>query len=200
MHTVFPKEIDMSFSFLRGSAVLSIAVILVGISACKTNNVDASSGGPTADMSGPPTFNERFQARNPRLCRTVTTPPTPEEAQALVQCAWESHSTTGGMNPSLALVTDLQVRMSSPRPFKMELNNPVDVDTSGKVYDLRGQGTSWTCSPVGGVYTAGQNCARYEADPRGVGECWHTTFGDWKCEMTVGGPIYSNHLKGPTTY
>ena len=180
--------------------LLLLVVLLAGLSGCRNDTVHAAGMGAGAAMSGPPTFNERFQVRNPRICRAVTTPPTPEEARALVQCAWEGKSTTSGMNPSLSLVTDLQVQMSTPHPFRMGYVNPTDVDTSGKVYDLRGQGTSWNCSPVGGVYVAGQNCSRSGAVPKGVGACWHTTFGDWKCEMTVGGGEYSNHLPGPKEY
>jgi hypothetical protein len=189
----------MTFSHAR-TFLLVLAVSCAGFSGCKSNSVEASGSASSAPMSGPPTFNDFFQARNPRVCRQVTTPPTPEEATALVQCAWEASSTMSGFSASLALVTDVQVQMSRPRPFKMEINNPPDVDTSGMVYDLRGQGTSWSCSPAQGIYAPGQNCAKNEAVPKGIGECWHTTFGDWKCNMTVGGGTYSNRLKGPTTY
>jgi hypothetical protein len=189
----------MSLSCVRSLTLCLLAGMFAGFSGCKSNTAQAASGG-SADMSGPPTFNDFFQARNPRVCRTVTAPPTPEEARALVQCAWEGKSIMSGFSASLGLVTDLQVQMSKPRPFKMEFVNPAGVDTSGMVYDLRGQGTSWTCSPAKGIYAPGQNCARTDAVPKGIGECWHTTFGDWKCEMTVGGGTYSNRLAGPKDY
>ena len=78
--------------------------------------------------------------------------------------------------------------------------NAPDVDTTAMVYDLRGQGTAWTCSPAQGVHAPGQNCMRSAAVPKGVGQCYRTTFGDWKCGMTVGGPDWENRLPGPRQY
>jgi hypothetical protein len=145
----------MTIPHLRAFVLCLLTASPGVLSNCKSNSVQASASASTAEMSGPPTFNEFFQARNPRVCRTVTTPPTPDEAKALVQCAWEGKSIMSGFSANLGLVTDLQVQMSRPRPFKMEFVNPADVDTSGMVYDLRGQGTSWSCSPPGGNLCAG---------------------------------------------
>jgi hypothetical protein len=147
-------------------------------------------------LSGPPTFNADFQARNPRVCSKLTTPPTPEQAKALVQCAEES--LTNGLTPLLMLVTDLQVEMGSPHAFQMGINSANDVDTSAMVYPLRGQGTTWACNLA--RLQPGQNCQRDRGVPKGVGECWHTQFGDWRCEMTTGGAGWETRLKGPTGY
>jgi hypothetical protein len=179
-----------------------LAASLAAVSGCKSSGVSAATS--NVDISPEaPTMNERFASRNPRLCAQLMTPPTPAQAKVLVQCDHESGSNPAGMNPNFALVTDLQVQMSAPRDFQMIGTSAPDIDTKSQVYDLRGQGTSWMCQPVagqGGTRPAGENCMRSDAVPKGKGQCFKTTFGDWKCQMTVGGGQWAFPVKGPTTF
>lgn len=191
---------------MRRWMVCLIAASLAGLSGCRTATVQAigagarSGAGAGDPMSGPPTFNEKFQARNPRVCRAVTTPPTPEEAKALVQCNYEAHSIMDGYSANLVLTTDVQVQIGRPRPFTIGVSSDPQTDTKAMVYDLRGQATEWSCAPAAGIYAPGENCSRFAGAPGGTGECWRTTFGDWKCDMTIGGGTETRRVKAPTTY
>ena len=106
---------------------------------------------------------------------------------------------TTGMYPILTLVSDLQVQMGRPHPYQGGINAANDIDTAAMVYPLRGQGTTWACGPAR-LRPAGQNCQRNQGVPKGIGECWHTQFGDWRCEMTTGGAGWETNLNGPTAY
>jgi hypothetical protein len=184
-----------------GLCSLTVALLagsLAGLSGCKGDGVRASGGGSAADISGPPTFNEMYQSRNPRKCAEVTTPPTVAQAMALVQCSTES-DTTGSSTPLITLVTDLQMQLGAPRDYMAGTDGWSDIDVRAKVYPVRGQGTMWQCSPVA-QYGVGQNCVNYPAGPGGQGSCYKTTFGDWTCRMTTGSAHQVQKLKGPTTY
>ena len=179
-----PSEINLSLT--RVLTLMLFVASVLGLSACKSDGVQASGGGSAAEISGPPTFNEAYQSRNPRICAPVTSPPNVAQAAALVQCSTES-DTTGSSTPLITLVTDLQVQMGAPRDYMPGMDSWSDIDVRGKVYPLRGQGTMWQCSPVA-QYGVGQNCVNYPAAAGGQGTCYKTTFGDWKCHMSTGGP------------
>ena len=182
---------------IRALTVSIFVASLAGLSGCASNSAEASSSGSAADMSGPATFNQTYQARNPRSCAKVTSPPNAAQAAALVQCSTES-DTTGSSTPLITLVTDMQVEMGSPRNFIFGPDNRSDIDTTAKVYPIRGKGVMWQCSPAA-QYPAGQNCVNYPA-AGGQGICYRTSFGDWTCSMATGGPRQVQKLKGPTTY
>ena len=191
----------MTLLQVRTLALYVPALALVGLLGCKSS-VSAVSAASNVDVSpDPPTYNEQFAARNPRVCAQLMTPPTPAQAAVLVQCDHESASQTSGMYPALTLVTDVQVQMSAPRDFQGGMGTSApDVDVKGQVYDLRGQGTTWTCQKVGFRMAAGSNCIRSSAVPKGKGQCYRTTFGDWKCQMTVGSEEWTPGFKGPTAF
>ena len=136
--------------------------------------------------------------RNPRICSQVTSPPNVAQAMALIQCSTES-DTTGSSTPQITLVTDLQVQIGGPRNYMPGADSWSDIDPSAKVYPVRGQGTMWQCGAVA-MYGVGTNCVNYPAAAGGQGICYKSTFGDWKCHMSTGGPRQVQKLKGPTTY
>jgi len=92
------------------------------------------------------------------------------------------------------------VEVGAPRNFMLSTDSWSDIDPSAKVYPLRGKGAMWQCSAVSPTYPAGENCYKYPATAGGQGSCYKTTFGDWTCHMTTGGPRQLQHQKGPTTY
>ena len=164
------------------------------------NSAAAGQGSGTgSQLTGPATFNEQFQARNPRVCAKVTSPPNVSQATAMVQCDHESNSATGGTTPIFQLVTDITVEMGAARAYTANDSYWLDIDSSAKIYPLRGQSTNWACSPVDAI-NAGKNCQKSPGVPLGQGRCWHTLFNEWKCSMTTGGPNVVLNVKGPTTY
>jgi hypothetical protein len=187
----------MTLSCPRSMALCLLASLLAGTSGCKSIGAAAAGNGP-AEMSGPPTYNAEYQVRNPRICAKVTSPPTVAQATALVQCSNES-DTTGSASPAIILATDLQVEMGAPRNYIPGTDDRQNLDTSAKIYPLRGQGTRWSCGAVP-EYPAGQNCMKWPAGPGGQGACWKTTFGDWNCTMSIGSTNWVSKQKGPTSY
>lgn len=189
----------MTLTCTRSFALFVLAGMLTALSGCNRNDVQAAGKGSTSEVSGAPTFNETYQARNPRICAKVTSPPSAAQATALVQCSTES-DTTGSSTPLITLITDLEVEIGSPRNFMPGPDYWSNIDPSAKVYPIRGHGTMWQCSPVP-QYPAGQNCVSYPAaGSTGQGTCFKTTFGDWTCKMPTGGPRQVQKQKGPTVY
>lgn len=182
----------------RATALCLLAALLAGFSGCKSSGVEAAGNGAPVEMSGPPTLNAIYQVRNPRICAKVTSPPTIAEATALVQCSSES-DTTGSGSPGIWLATDLQVEMGAPRAYIPGTDDRQDLDTTAKIYPLRGQGTKWSCGAAAS-YAPGENCMKWPAGPGGQGSCWKTSFGDWNCGMTIGSTKWVAKQKGPTGY
>ena len=190
----------------RSSIKILPLLLVAGLAGCRSNVVQAaagggaqtSSGGSTAGLSGPPTINDAYQARNPRVCGKVMNPPSAAQAAALVQCSTESDS-SGSATPLLTLTTEVNVEIGAGRDYIAEINTPVAIDPSAKVYPIRGRGVLWQCMPIA-ESTAGQNCLNYPPTTQATGFCFKTTFGDWECEMPLGGPRQVQKLKGPTTY
>ncbi|HEY4359090.1 MAG TPA: hypothetical protein VGN16_25310 [Acidobacteriaceae bacterium] len=187
----------MTVSYARSLTFCFFATTIAVLSGCNTSGVQAG-GGSAADISGPPTFNVAYQARNPRVCSKVMSPPTPTQAVALVQCDIES-DTTGGSTPLLTLTTAVHVEMGSPRNYIPGTDDRTEIDPRAKVYPIRGEGVMWQCFAASSR-AAGQNCVNYPAVPKGTGICFKTTFHDWQCAMTLGGPMQVRDLKGPVTY
>jgi hypothetical protein len=186
----------MKVSFRARQLALSLSTLMLfGSLGCNSSKVQASGSGSGADVSGPPTFNEQFQARNPRTCAKVTGVPSAAEATALVQCDHDKLLNSY----TLLLVSDLTVEMGSPRVATTMDSDINDLDSTAKIYPLRGQGTNWSCGLVS-QWGAGTNCQKWPAVTGGTGRCWHTLFNEWKCGMTSGGPNWVAKQKGPTTY
>ena len=188
----------MTLSCARSMALCLLAGMLAISSGCRSSAAQAGGSGSAGEMSGPPTFNDTYQVRNPRVCAKVTSPPTPAQATALVQCSSE-RDTTGSSSPAIWLATELQVEMGSPRNYIPGTDDRQDLDPSAKIYPLRGQGTQWSCGAAA-AYAPGENCMKWPAGPGGQGSCWKTSFGDWNCGMTIGSTKWASKQKGPTTY
>ncbi len=188
----------MTLSCARTLALCLLAGSLTVFSACKSSGAEAAGNVSAAEMSGPPTFNEVYQVRNPRVCAKVTSPPNVAQATALVQCSAES-DTTGSGSPAIWLATDLQVEVGAARPYIPGTDDRQDLDVSAKISPRRGQAKNW--SSVGAAPAPpGKNAMVWPAGPGGQGSCWKTSFGDWKCGMTIGGTKWITKQKGPTTY
>jgi hypothetical protein len=184
----------LSASRARNTALLLVAIATTCLTACKSGAAEAANAGSTSDISGPPTMNAAYGTRNARVCAKVTTRPDVATAIALVQCARE-----GIFSNSLWLTSEIQLEIGAPRAVTTTDTDINDLDASAKIYPLRGQGINWSCGLVS-TYGAGTNCQKWPAVPGQIGRCWHTNFGDWKCNMNVGGQQWVVKQPGPTTY
>jgi hypothetical protein len=184
----------LPYCAVRGLSLCLIAGLSLISTGCKTGSVEASGNLSGADISGPPTLNADYGARNPRKCSSVKQPPDVATATALVQCNAESFA-----NSEVWLVTNLQVQMGAPRSATLNDTDINDLDAATKIYPLKGTGTQWACGLVS-QYGVGTNCQKFLPAPDHPGRCWHTLFGEWKCSMGVGSSNWVTQQPGPTTY
>ncbi len=184
-------------TILRTCTLAACALALLASSGCKSVDGQSPSQATASDLSGPPVFNNSFQAREPRKCAKVTKAPSVAQAIALVQCFNEK------LNPHEDwLYQNVQVEMASPRAFIYQQDSfRSEIDTAAKVYPIRGSYVGYVCGVVGdGIHLKGQNCMKaVVAEATGI--CWKTTFGDWNCdEGGVINPTTWNEPPPPPTY
>jgi len=168
---------------VRPMALCFFVLTLLTPFGCKSAGGEGSGGSP-ANISGPLTMLPEYDARAPRTCSKVTSPPSAEQAAVLVQCAMDGLSPTG-----LQLTQDVNLEMGSPRPFVYYTDAGLaGIDLKAQVYPLRGSYTGYFCRKWGGTLVPiGQNCV-VSAVPVAKGWCWKTSFGDWSCKMQGGAP------------
>jgi hypothetical protein len=182
---------------VRVAAICLSAFTLLLPLGCKSTDTQAASSSAASDLSGPPVFNARFQAREPRKCSAVKSPPSASQAVALIQCTREQ------MNAHEDWVTqNVQVEMGSSRAFNYESDAGLpEIDTSSKVIPIRGSFTGYVCAVIGEVGgVQGKNCMKGVV-ASAQGACWKTNFGDWKCnEDGVINPTTWNEAPPPPNY
>ena len=181
-------------SKMRPVALCLFALTLLTPLGCKSAGGEgaAQSG---AGISGPLAMLPEYNARAPRTCSKVTSPPSAAQATVLVQCAMDSKSYTG-----LGLIQDVKLEMGSSRPFVYWTDAGLaGIDLNAKVYELRGSYTGYFCTLVSAsLNPPGQNCIK-SVVPKAQGWCWKTSFGDWSCKMQGGAPDMVNG-PGPKTF
>ncbi len=184
----------ISNTCVRPMALCLFAFTLLTPIACKSAGGEGSSGN-AASISGPVTILPEYDARAPRTCSKVTSPPSPEQAAVMVQCTMDGLGATG-----LALIQDVKLEMGSPRPFVYNTDAGLaGIDLNARVYPLRGSYTGYFCTKWGGsLVPIGHNCV-VSAVPVAQGWCWKTSFGDWSCKMQGGAPKMENGA-GPKTF
>ena len=134
---------------------------------------------PAAAESG-----ARWGARDPVACTELVQaePPTADQAAQLFKCANERVTSSD----ELWLMEKIQLQIAGPRPFADFYESLVMeyADTTKPVYPLRGSWVSVVCRPQDAVKITGGdpalNCRETDLD-KGIGACWLTTFGDWRC-------------------
>jgi hypothetical protein len=192
----FPKEISMMIQStrMRPVALCLFALTLLTPFGCKS--ADGEGGAQSgAGISGPLTMLPKYDARAPRTCSKVTSPPSAAQAAVLVQCTMDAESYTG-----LGLIQDVKVDMGSSRPFVYYTDAGLaGIDLNAKVYELRGSYTGYFCNLVSANLNGpGKNCIK-SVVPKAQGWCWKTTFGDWSCKLQGGAPDMVNG-PGPKTF
>ena len=128
----------------------------------------------------------KYGTRDARTCKDMKAPvkgaPTAALAKQYVICDIEKVS-----GPYLYLVENVRVEVGDGRPFNPNLDiNVPEINVRLPIYSIRGSLTKYQCYEVNLNFTVsapGKNCTRYE-EPKAKGDCYKTTFGDWRCTMT----------------
>jgi hypothetical protein len=156
-----------------------------------------SAGGQNgAGISGPLKMIPEYDARAPRTCSSVKSPPSAAQAAVLVQCTMDAQSYTG-----LGLIQDVKLEMGSSRPFVYYTDAGLaGIDLNAKVYELRGSYTGYFCTLVSASLNGpGKNCIK-SVVPKAQGWCWKTSFGDWSCKLQGGAPDMVDKQPAPKTF
>jgi hypothetical protein len=171
-----------------------LALTLLSPLGCKTAGGQGS--GSAASISGPLTILPDYQARAPRTCATVTSPPSVAQAAIMVQCSMDGLSDTG-----LSLVQNVNIQIGKSRPFVYNTDAGLaGIDLTAAVYPLQGSYTGYFCSKVGGsLVLAGHSCIR-NVVATSQGWCWKTSFGDYKCKMHGGASTMEQGMPAPQTF
>ena len=128
----------------------------------------------------------KYGTRDAQTCKDMKAPvkgaPTAALAKQYVICDIEKVS-----GPYLYLVENVTVEVGGGRPYNpnADINVP-EINVRLPIYSIRGSLTKYQCYEVNPNFTVsapGKNCSRYE-EPKAKGDCYKTTFGDWRCTMT----------------
>jgi len=130
--------------------------------------------------------DNKYGTRDAQTCKDMKAPvkgaPTAALAKQYVICDIEKVS-----GPYLYLVENVRVEVGGGRPYNpnADINVP-EINVRLPIYSIRGSLTKYQCYEVNPNFTVsapGKNCTRYE-EPKAKGDCYKTTFGDWRCTMT----------------
>ena len=168
---------------MRPMALCLFAFTLLTPFGCKSAGGEGASQSG-AGISGPLTMLPEYQARAPRTCATVKSPPSAAQATVMVQCTMDGLSATG-----LGLIQDVKLEVGSSRPFVYWTDAGLEgIDLKADVYPLRGSYTGYFCTLISAsLNPPGQSCIK-SVVPVAQGWCWKTSFGDWKCKLQGGAP------------
>ena len=174
-----------------------LALTLFSPLGCNSSAGGQGSGSGAA-LSGPLTILPDYQARAPRTCATVTSPPNLSQATVMVQCTMDATSAFG-----VGLVQDVKLEMGKARPFLYSSDAGLSgIDLTATVIPLRGSYTGYLCNKISNMAPAGKSCMKSPV-PMAVGWCWKTSFGDYKCKLqgAPGGSLpESEFAAAPTAF
>lgn len=159
------------------------------------NSAGGQGSGSGSDLSGPLTMLADYQARAPRTCKSVTSPPSASQAAVMVQCSMDALTDTG-----LGLIQDVKVQVGKSRPFVYWTDAGLtNIDLTATVYPLQGSYTGYFCTLISNMSPAGQSCIK-SAVPAAQGWCWKTSFGEYKCKLQGGAPQSVGGMPAPKTF
>jgi len=177
----------------RNLALFALAFTSLSLLGC--NSSSSAAQGTTSKISGPLTMLPDYQARAPRTCSSVTSPPSTSQAVVMVQCQMDQLSPIG-----LALVQNITVDMGKSRPFDYGIDSGLPgVDLTSTVYPIRGGYTAYFCRLINNMSPAGQSCIK-SVVPTAMGACWKTSFGDYKCALQGLAPKMEQGMPAPQTF
>ncbi len=143
-------------------------------------------------------IGERYGSREPRTCEAKKAPamgaPTADLAAKYVICEIEKVS-----GQYLYLIENVKVEVGGGRPYNpnSDINVP-EIDVKFPIYSIRGSLTKYQCNAEDARFThsiPGKNCTRYE-EPKAKGDCYKTTFSEWRCYMTDLSNLNENYFAG----
>ena len=176
----------------------SLALCFSALTLLASLGCDRAGGQAPGGSSSTPTILADYQSRAPRVCASVTSPPTVAQATAMVQCTMDATSAFG-----VGLVQDVKIEMGKARPFVYYSDAGLSgVDLEAQVIPLRGSYTAYLCNKISNMAPVGRSCTKSPV-PMAVGSCWKTSFGDYKCKLkgAPGGSLpKSEFAAAPTTY
>jgi len=159
------------------------------------NSAGGQGSGSGSSLSGPLTMLPDYQARAPRTCATLTSPPSASQATVMVQCSMDALTDTG-----LGLIQDVKLQVGKSRPFVYWTDAGLaGIDLTATVYPLQGSYTGYFCRLISNMAPAGQSCIK-SAVPAAQGWCWKTSFGDYKCKMQGGAPKMEQGMPAPQAF
>ena len=168
-----------------------LAVVFFSTIGC--NSTAGQGSGSTT--SGALTMLPDYQARAPRTCSPVTSPPSVATAQILVQCSMDGRA---GLH--LGLVQDVKLQFGKSRPFAYNTDAELPgIDLTAQVYPLQGSYTAYMCEPINNMSPAGRSCIK-SVVPASQGWCYKTSFGDYKCTMAGNPPKMEQGMPAPQTF
>ena len=151
--------------------------LTLGLIGCTLMTIIASSIQPAQ-------ANDYGTSRQRRTCPSRTEPLSGrisvEQAKMYVACDYEEKAV---FNASVKFVDILSLQIA-PKPRRVrdvDLRMP-QVDIEKPVYELRGSMIVHTCYNITEGYPRGKNCS-VSRQPKSIGKCYQTTFGDWHCVM-----------------
>lgn len=125
----------------------------------------------------------KYGTREPANCTAMAAPdgpPSAEQATQYLQCTTERES-----GQQLILLENVSVQVAAKgRPFNPGREEMPEIDTDQPIYAIRGSFVRYVCARPDAdiLQNVGKNCSSVE-QPNAIGNCWKTTFGDWRCTM-----------------
>lgn len=126
----------------------------------------------------------KYGTREPANCASTAAPddgpPSAEQAAQYLKCTAEKES-----GQTLTLLEDVVVQVAAKgRPYNPGRESMPEIDTDQAIYALRGSFVRYQCSRPDPdiMQNVGKNCSSVD-QPKAIGNCWKTTFGDWRCTM-----------------
>lgn len=126
----------------------------------------------------------KYGSREPANCASTAAPDdgalSAEQAAQYLKCTTEKES-----GQTLTLLENVVVQVAAKgRPYNPGRESMPEIDTDKPIYALRGSFVRYQCSRPDPdiMQNVGKNCSSVD-QPNATGNCWKTTFGDWRCTM-----------------
>ena len=181
--------------------MIASGTILCAVVACQVGGNRPGSRHPRPSTEPDATvLVERFGGRAPRPCPAIHHKPSDAEAAALAQCTME-----GLRGSTETLLTNIQIHITDSHKFSKDSigaydpaeDNRKDIDNQAEVLTIVGYAKHYSCGAQS--FAPGKSCTITDM-PNGMGICWKTSYGEYRCNfVSVGG---NNYQLGPppTTY
>lgn len=159
----------------------------------------------TLPAHGQESVGTKFGSRDPRTCPTRSAALSPVTAKQYFICDSEYTVGPNASGESIYLVSDVMVELGNPRAFNPNTDAfgfaaSNAIDPSQLVVPIRGSFNNWVCGKLGEINASPGKSCNLTPNPKAVGMCFKSSFGDWHCMMTdFGGVREFKPLHAPPT-